>query len=65
MHYYHGAKVNRRYFDRWGILVRNNFDPLLDLKKDWQGLWQLTDRNHKLRDDLRAYFATRDEDDRA
>lgn len=65
MHYYHGKKANRRYFDRWGILSSNAFDPQLDLKKDWQGLWQITDRNLKLRDDLRAYFAMRDEDDRS
>jgi hypothetical protein len=33
-----------------------------DLKRDWQGLWQLTDPKVRLRDELRAYFRSRDED---
>jgi hypothetical protein len=33
-----------------------------DIKRDWQGLWQLTDRKIRLRDELRAYFRSRDED---
>jgi hypothetical protein len=37
-------------------------DPDLDLKRDWQGLWQLTDHNPELRDGLRAYARLRDED---
>ena len=60
-HYWHGKKTDRRYPDRWKIMVENEFDPLLDLKKDWQGLWQLTDRNHRLRDDLRSYLSGRNE----
>jgi hypothetical protein len=36
-------------------LRRTGFDPDLDLKRDWQGLCQLTDRNRALRDGLRAY----------
>lgn len=62
LHYWHGKKSTRRYNDRWKILMRDDFDPDLDLKKDSQGLYQLTDRNRKLRDDLRFYFRQRDED---
>jgi hypothetical protein len=62
LHYWHGKKADRKYFDRWRILVDNKFDPLLDLKKDSQGLWQLSDRNNHLRDDLRAYLEARNED---
>lgn len=62
LHYWHGKKRDRKYADRWKIIIENNYDPLLDLKKDWQGLWQLTDRNFKLRDDIRAYFRARHED---
>lgn len=62
VHYWHGKKVDRRYTDRWKILVENKYDPRLDLKRDWQGLWQLTDHNHKLRDELRAYMSARNED---
>jgi len=62
VHYWHGKKADRRYGDRWRILVENQFDPTFDLKKDWHGQWQLTDRNHRLRDDLRAYLSGRNED---
>lgn len=61
-HMFHGAKKNRRYADRWQILTRNKYQPSLDLKKDWHGLYQLTERNYKLRDDIRNYFRQRDED---
>jgi hypothetical protein len=61
-HHWHGRKADRRYRDRWKILVDNNYDPDLDLKRDAQGLYQLTDRCIKLRDDLRSYFRSRNED---
>ena len=65
-HAWHGAKVNRRYWDRWKILVDNAFDPYHDLMKDPQGVFQLVDhgdmRSIRLRDQIRAYFLQRNED---
>jgi hypothetical protein len=65
-HAWHGAKVNRRYWDRWKILVDNEFDPYNDLMKDPQGVYQLVDhgdmRSIKLRDQIRGYFQQRNED---
>jgi hypothetical protein len=61
-HYFHGKKKNRKYVERWDILKKHKFDPLTDIKKDWQGLWQLNDNKPGLRDDLRAYFRVRNED---
>jgi hypothetical protein len=62
LHRWHGNKSQRRYQDRWNIVIKHKFDPELDLKKDWQGLWQLTEKNRDLRDDLRHYFRMRNED---
>lgn len=62
LHHWHGPKAARRYVDRWQILTESGFDPDLDLKRDWQGLYQLTDRSAQLRDQLRAYFRQRNED---
>jgi len=66
LHYWHGAKKNRGYIDRWQILANSQFDPAKDLRRDWQGLYQLHDdgspRMVRLRDDLRGYFRSRDED---
>lgn len=61
-HYWHGKKKDRKYAERWKILTENNFDPDLDLKRDPQGLWQLTDHNWRLRDEIRMYFRARNED---
>ena len=63
VHNFHGAKENRRYKDRWKILVENKFTPSLDLKKDWNNIYQLTDRNWRLKRDVQQYFKQRDEDD--
>lgn len=61
-HYWHGSKQLRRYKDRWAILTENKFDHELDIKRDVQGLWQFTDRNWRLRNDIQKYFRERDED---
>lgn len=62
LHFWHGRKKDRRYQDRNAILLDNGFDPHIDLKKDSQGLWQLTDRSIGLRDGIRGYFRSRNED---
>ncbi len=62
LHYWHGPKHKRGYFDRWRILADNKYDPIKDVRRDWQGLLQLAGNKPKLRDDLRAYFRKRQED---
>lgn len=61
-HHWHGSRKDRAYWDRGTILTQANFSPEKDLKKDWQGVWQLNPENIKLRDDARAYFSQRNED---
>lgn len=61
-HHFHGTKAKRFYHDRWNILIKHGYDPEFDLKKDWQGLWSLTDKGLRLRNDIRNYFRSRDED---
>jgi hypothetical protein len=63
LHHWHGPKAKRHYGTRDEILIRNGYDPLLDLKRDWQGLYQLTGRSVKLREEIRRYFLQRREDD--
>lgn len=62
-HFWHGPKGNRFYRERERILTDNAFDPYVDLKRDWQGLWQLTGNKPRLRDNLRHYFRARNEMD--
>jgi len=61
-HHWHGSKRQRYYAERWKILTKNGYDPDLDLKYDYQGLLQLTDRNRSLRDGIKLYFRARQED---
>lgn len=61
-HHWHGKKRDRRYRDRWKVLASNKFDPIRDIKRDWQGLLQLTSLKPQLRDDIRQYFRSRNED---
>jgi hypothetical protein len=64
MHYWHAKKSMRSYWNRWQILNRNSYNPMLDLRTDWQGLLQLDDyAKPQLRDDLMAYFMSRNDDD--
>jgi hypothetical protein len=62
VHHYHGPKSSRGYHNRWRILTDSKFDPLTDLKNDWQGALALAGNKIRLRDDLRAYFRQRNED---
>jgi hypothetical protein len=65
IHYFHGSKIFRAYGERWKILRDQDFDPKVDLVRDWQGVWQLAGNKPGLRDEIRAYFMARNEDDGA
>ena len=69
LHGWHGKKKDRRYADRWRILMDNKFDPDNDIKCDTYGLWQWNDKSGpddarmiRLRDQVRGYFRARNED---
>jgi len=65
LHYWHGKKVNRFYWSRWQVITKTQFNPFTDLKRTTQGLSKLvieSERQEKLRDLLRAYFSSRNED---
>jgi hypothetical protein len=60
-HYYHGPKTKRGYGARRPLL--DVYNPLADVKRDTQGLYQLVDSaNTYLRDGLREIARSRDED---
>jgi hypothetical protein len=62
VHHWHGPKKARRYLERWEILQRWKFDPGVDIRKNYQGLYELTHAGLRMRNDLRAYFRQRNED---
>jgi len=61
-HFWHGKKRNRKYKERWEVLIENNFNPSTDIHKDWQGVWALFPGHERLRDQIREYFQSRNED---
>ncbi len=67
LHHWHGPFSGRNYDTRERILCKHQFDPDTDLRYNTQGVVQLvddgTERAHRLRDDVRGYFAVRNEDD--
>jgi hypothetical protein len=61
-HYYHGSKVNRRYHERWAILIKHQYDPSM-LRHDENGI--LIPANNcpaGLLADIYEYFIERKED---
>jgi len=62
IHEWHGKFSDRRYQQRWEIIVDCKFDPDTDIKEDWQGLYMLDAPKPALRDRLRQYFLQRNED---
>ena len=63
IHHFHGAKVNRRYRERWDVLFSTDYKQRRDLRRDRQGLWSLTKENPALKRALQDYFNQRNEDD--
>lgn len=64
-HDFHGRKQFRGYGTRGQILTRNEYDPNTDIKYDAHGMLQLETwepRQIRLRDEIRGYFRSRNED---
>lgn len=63
-HYFHGSKQNRKYTERWEILVKNKFDPLVHIIRDEKGLIIPSPScPQKLLDEIMNYFEERNEDE--
>ena len=63
-HYYHGSKINRKYRDRWMILVNHKFNPDTFITKDANGLLIPTEEcPTAFLDEIMQYFLERNEDE--
>jgi len=63
-HYFHGSKKNRKYSERWKILVDNQYSPILHITYNKDGLLVPTSGcPKKLLDDIYNYFSERNEDE--
>ena len=62
IHFWHGSFADRRYKERWDILIKNAFDPFDDIGYTDEGLVQLTDKGRRFEKFLDDYFTGRRED---
>ena len=63
-HYYHGTKKNRKYHERWEILVKHEYDPTIHVKKNKIGLIVPTEQfSVALKKEIMDYFRERNEDE--
>jgi hypothetical protein len=63
-HNFHGSKKNRRYTERWQILLKHNYNPEIHVTKDNVGILVPTSECPKeLLDDIYNYFKERNEDE--
>jgi hypothetical protein len=63
-HHFHGTKANRKYSERWQILVKHQYDPYAHVKYNDDGLLVPTaDCPQELLDDIMNYFKERNEDE--
>jgi hypothetical protein len=63
-HYYHGSKVNRKYTERWEILIKHGYDPTIHVCHNKDGLLVPTSQcPQEFLDDIMHYFDERKEDE--
>ena len=63
-HYFHGSKVNRKYNERWQILLKHNFDPKIHITTNNQGIIIPTQLcPQEMLDEIMEYFKERNEDE--
>ena len=62
LHEWHGRLEDRKYKERWSILIENKFDPVNDIGYTREGVLQLTDAGKRMEESLKAYFVERKED---
>ena len=58
LHHWHGRFEDRKYKERWEVLVRHAFDPITDVTMSLR----LTPSGKRMEKDLKAYFEGRKED---
>jgi len=63
-HHYHGSKQNRKYTERWKILISNKYSPYNDVTYDSVGILIPTQNfNEGFKNEIMNYFQERKEDD--
>ena len=63
-HFFHGSKKNRRYLERWKILMNHHYSPVKDIEYRTDGLIIPTKQCYcEFLNDILKYFQQRNEDE--
>jgi hypothetical protein len=63
LHHWHGRTVDRKYVERWQVLIRHQYNPSNDIARNMKnGLYYLTTAGKRMVPDFRLYYKGRDED---
>jgi len=63
-HHFHGSKINRKYHERWAILLKHKYNPELHITNDTFGVIIPTHQFPEgLKEDIMNYFKERNEDE--
>jgi hypothetical protein len=62
VHHHHGPMHSRGYETRDQILVEHQFDPVFDMHRNAHGIYELNGNKPAMRDAIRRYFISRQED---
>lgn len=62
LHHFHGSMVNRKYVDRWNILLENLYNVKNDIYYNDEGVISLTEKGKRMQPDMDEYFLERNED---
>jgi len=63
-HHFHGSKKNRKYTERWQVLMNNKYSPKEHLTYDNRGLLVPTENMSEIfKEDIMDYFRERKEDE--
>lgn len=63
IHYWHGHLQNRFYNDRHEILIKNNYNPAIDIDYDENNIIYLTEAGKRLKESILQYFFHRAKDE--
>lgn len=64
-HYFHGSKKNRRYSERWKILVNHQYQPSFHVQRNDQGILVPTKEcSTRMLEEIQEYFMLRNEDEK-
>lgn len=61
-HRFHGRKADRGYLSRWDMFIRHGFDPVTDLKRNMNGVFEWAGNKPELRREFDLYLRGRNED---